>query len=273
MNKVLKLDPSFAPLLEGKLRRLGFEKRENPNVIFAYKGNDLQVVFYPTGTLLIQGKGDIDQLVKALSEDLSLDYGYIGTDEAGKGDLFGPLVVCGFALKDEKTAKELFSLGVKDSKTLSTSALEEIAQQLMELNCHLCHVIEPEVYNQLYRRFQNLNKLLGFAHANVIDGLFIRTGLTKAVTDRFMKGSFVDCYLNAPIELEETTGAERYAAVAAASIIARYLYNQSLKKLSKIAGIQLKAGSGEDAKRILLELRSKFDRKTLEKLAKLHFKV
>jgi ribonuclease HIII len=133
--------------------------------------------------------------------------------------------------------------------------------------------INPETYNRLYRRFQNLNKLLSFAHACVIDALYIETAIEKAITDKFMKGSYIDCYLKARVELLEEVGAERYPGVAAASVIARYIYLEELKKLSKLAGVELKSGSGEDAKRIFKELRTKFDRELLSKLAKLHFKI
>ncbi len=42
---------------------------------------------------------------------------YIGSDEAGKGDFFGPLVVAAVAV-DEQTLEILRAIGVKDSKTL-----------------------------------------------------------------------------------------------------------------------------------------------------------
>lgn len=43
---------------------------------------------------------------------------HIGTDESGKGDFFGPLVIAG-VLADEKAAEYFKELGIKDSKKLS----------------------------------------------------------------------------------------------------------------------------------------------------------
>lgn len=43
---------------------------------------------------------------------------HIGTDESGKGDFFGPLVIAG-VLVDEKNAQHFLNLGIKDSKKLS----------------------------------------------------------------------------------------------------------------------------------------------------------
>lgn len=40
---------------------------------------------------------------------------HIGTDESGKGDFFGPLVIAG-VLVDEENAKHFLDLGIKDSK-------------------------------------------------------------------------------------------------------------------------------------------------------------
>jgi ribonuclease HIII len=271
-NKVLKFSKDLAPLLEKKLTELGFQKEENPNVIFSYKGEDLKVVFYPTGTLLIQGKGDKEALAEKLVEDLTVETDYIGTDEAGKGDLFGPLVVCGFVLT-QKNLKEVLKLGVRDSKSVPLETLEQIAETLVSLKSHRCITIMPETYNKIYRDFQNLNKLLSLAHANVIDGLYLKAGLKKAVVDKFMAASYIDCYVNAPVEIKEETKAERYPAVAAASILARYIYLKQLKELSKIVGLTLPAGSGNEAKAVFQELRSKFDTKVLKKIAKLHFRV
>ncbi len=50
----------------------------------------------------------------------------IGTDEVGKGDYFGPLVVGG-AIANEAQAKKLQGLGVKDSKALSDTTIENLA--------------------------------------------------------------------------------------------------------------------------------------------------
>lgn len=272
MNRVLKFPLRFAEQLEEKLQRLGFEREENPNVVFSYRGKDLKVVFYPTGTLLLQGKGDFDRLVEELVSDLEVETDYIGTDEAGKGDIFGPLVVCGFAFT-RRVAKEVLKLGVRDSKSVPPDSLEEIAEQLISLNHHRCIVINPETYNGIYRKLQNLNKVMSLAHANVIDGLFLEFDLPKAVVDKFMRGSYLDCYVNAPVEVVEETKAEGYPGVAAASIIARYLYLKELKRLSRSAGVNLPAGSGNEAKRVLQELRAKLDRRELGRFAKLHFKV
>jgi Ribonuclease HII len=51
---------------------------------------------------------------------------YIGTDESGKGDYFGPMVVAA-VLVDGVTASRLEDLGVKDSKLLTDKRCRELA--------------------------------------------------------------------------------------------------------------------------------------------------
>ncbi len=273
MNRILKLPLSLADAVRSFLNSKGFEEERNPNVLLSFRGENLKVVLYPNGTLLVQGKGNAEGLIDELVNSLRVESGYIGTDEAGKGDLFGPLVVCGCAVKTEEVARKFLKLGVRDSKNLPSRSLEEVAKALKEFDFCRCLVIKPEVYNKLYAEFQNQNKILSLAHANLLDALYLETALKRAVVDRFMKGSYIDCFLNAPLRVEETVGAERYLGVAAASVLARYLFLKELERLSKIVGEKLPAGSGNEAKRVFQKLRTKFERKVLERVAKLHFKV
>src|SRR5947208_3224036 len=53
--------------------------------------------------------------------------GTIGTDESGKGDYFGPLVVAGVYVPDGGR-EVLAALGVRDSKTLSDGQVERLAR-------------------------------------------------------------------------------------------------------------------------------------------------
>ena len=76
---------------------------------------------------------------------------WIGSDESGKGDYFGPLVVAG-VLIDNDIAKSLGKLGVKDSKRLSDNSISKLANEINKF-CR-CSVVPigPERYNELYTR-------------------------------------------------------------------------------------------------------------------------
>lgn len=54
---------------------------------------------------------------------------HIGTDESGKGDFFGPLVIAG-VLVDEKNAQHFLNLGIKDSKKLSDKKMLTLSVEI-----------------------------------------------------------------------------------------------------------------------------------------------
>src|SRR5690348_2813095 len=77
---------------------------------------------------------------------------HIGTDEAGKGDYFGPLVIAGVYV-DAHSASQLLALGVCDSKQLSDAKILSLAEEIKKI-CHgHGHIVayHPERYNQLYQ--------------------------------------------------------------------------------------------------------------------------
>ena len=90
--------------------------------------------------------------------------GTIGTDESGKGDYFGPLVVAGVYVPDGGR-EVLAALGVRDSKTLSDGQVERLARAVREAYPTAVVAIGPERYNALYAKVGNLNRLLAWAHA------------------------------------------------------------------------------------------------------------
>jgi len=54
---------------------------------------------------------------------------YIGTDESGKGDYFGPLVVAG-VIVNSATSLQLKKIGVKDSKLLSDDIIKRLSPRI-----------------------------------------------------------------------------------------------------------------------------------------------
>jgi hypothetical protein len=66
----------------------------------------------------------------------------VGIDEAGRGPIIGPMVMCG-VLIEEGQEKELTALGVKDSKLLSESARERIYAVLKEKYKYHLVIISP----------------------------------------------------------------------------------------------------------------------------------
>lgn len=201
--------------------------------------------------------------------------GHIGTDESGKGDFFGPLVIAGFFLPDGGD-EVLRELGVKDSKRTSDNRAREIAGILRA--GYVCSVVAigPEKYNELYAKFRNLNRLLAWGHARVIENILERVDCERALTDQFGSKSLVlDALMKKgrSIELVQQPRAEEDMAVAAASILARAEFLDRLKALSRDAGIELPKGAALFVEEAGVRLVKASGPDALNRYAKLHFKT
>jgi ribonuclease HIII len=200
---------------------------------------------------------------------------YIGSDEAGKGDFFGPLVVAAVAV-DPASEEILKKMGVKDSKTLSDSKIDLIAHAIKEHIPYDQIVLFPKTYNELYTKFKNLNHLLSWCHAAVINTLITKTGAKKALVDQFTKEPLIENYLNkkgAKIELRTYPKAESDLAVAAASILARSAFLEGMQSLSDTIGTPLKKGASNPVIAQANELFSIHGKELFPSIAKLHFKT
>jgi len=201
--------------------------------------------------------------------------GHIGTDESGKGDYFGPLVVAGMFLP-EKQENVLRELGVRDCKKISENRVRELSEVLKKGYKHSLVVIGPPKYNELYEKLRNLNRILAWAHARVIENILEEVDCSLAITDQFGNKLFVQNALmkkGKTIELIQQPKAEEDLAVAAASIIARAEFLKRLYFLSKDVGIELPKGSSplaEEAGVKLVELKGI---QVLDEAAKKHFKL
>jgi ribonuclease HIII len=201
--------------------------------------------------------------------------GHIGTDESGKGDYFGPLVVAGVFLED-KQQSVLRELGVKDCKGLSDNRVRELAEILKQGYTHSIVAIGPEKYNELYEKLRNLNKLLAWGHARVIENILAKVPCSQAITDQFGDRLYVIKALmkkGRAIELIQRPKAEEDPAVAAASILARAEFLKRLFFLSKDLGVDLPKGSSPLAEETGLKLVKLQGIEALARAAKIHFKL
>ncbi len=201
--------------------------------------------------------------------------GHIGTDESGKGDYFGPLVVAGIYVPDEQI-EVLKELGVKDSKRLSDNRVRQIAEVVRKGYKHSIVAIGPEKYNELYGKLRNLNRILAWAHARVIENILEEVPCGKAITDQFGDRLYVEKALmkkGRNIELVQMPKAEEDLAVAAASILARAEFLKRMYFLSQDYGIDLPKGSSPMAEEAGLKLVRKHGPDVLDKVAKKHFKL
>jgi len=197
----------------------------------------------------------------------------LGSDEAGKGDWFGPLVVaCVYA--DEKMYSALSGLGVRDSKELSDRKIEELKEKIVAV-CPVYSVIElsPEKYNAMYEKAGNINTILAGAHAAAVRSVMERSGCKRVLIDQFTtEERMKNALAGSGALLTQAHRAEENMAVAAASILARYVYRKRLTELSEAFGVTLFAGGGAAADEAAAEFLRINGAEALGKAAKLHFR-
>jgi ribonuclease HIII len=205
----------------------------------------------------------------------------IGTDESGKGDFFGPLVCAGVYV-DAGSAEVLQDMGVRDSKRLSDRRCRELSEGIQTTCCERYSVVEisPARYNDLYEQFRregkNLNTLLAWAHARVLENLLSRVACTRAITDQFADPRFVHSKLQErgkKIDLIQMPRAEVHIAVAAASVLARARFLERLEGLSGQFGMTLPKGASQTVILAGQALVKQFGAAALRQAAKLHFKT
>jgi ribonuclease HIII len=251
---------------------------------FLAKKKNLSVTLYKSGKLLVQGsqmKEFLDFYLEPLLQDFSYSHKeaytdltpHIGSDEAGKGDFFGPLCVASvFAGKQE--IKKLLEDGVKDSKTISDKKIDQLANKIRSYLTYEVLAISPIKYNMLYNTFKNLNELLAWAHSRAIYKVFEKTGCTQVLVDQFAKKSVLEkkiALLKIPILLVQRTKAEEDVVVAAASILARHAFLKGLKFLEKLSKCPLPKGASQHVIETGYQLKKQgID---LKNFGKLHFKT
>jgi len=200
---------------------------------------------------------------------------YIGSDECGKGDFFGPLVVSAVFVNEE-TRKQLSEIGVRDSKDLSDNKIASLAKEIKKIigaNFEIVR-INPHKYNELYKQFNNLNKLLNWAHSKAIDNLLDNTMCKFVITDKFSKKELdvVSLSKHSDVEFIQETKAEKYIGVAAASIIARDSFVDWFESHAE-KGLVLPKGSSIETENFAKKLLQKIGEEKLSELGKLHFKT
>lgn len=203
-----------------------------------------------------------------------LEWPIIGVDESGKGDFFGPLVIAG-ALVEENQLPFLASLGVRDSKTIADGKIITMARSIREAVVYDLIVIGPEKYNELYSRIRNLNRLLGWGHARVIENLLGKQPAKAAISDKFGHERFIRDNLQTEgkkIDLIQMVRGEAHPAVATASILARAEFLRRMDEMSSRFGVQFPRGASSTVDAVGRRIVQASGRDILKQVAKLHFK-
>ncbi len=280
--------------LRALLDELGFEFASRPYTIFFAQKEKLSVAVYEKGPkILLQGKG-IEEFVQFQLEpkilgEAKLGYEevhspemfepHFGVDESGKGDFFGPLVIAGVYV-DRGIARKFMEAGVQDSKRIGSDArIRTLAEAIRKTQGALIETVTigPAKYNELYEKFGNLNSLLGWGHARVIENLVVRKpNCPRALSDKFADVRVIERALQQhgkTIVVEQRTKAESDPAVAAASIIAREAFIDWLDQKGKVLGQKLGRGVSAAVKESAKMLVKEHGAEVLREIGKVHFRT
>ncbi len=175
-----------------------------------------------------------------------------GIDEAGRGPVLGPLVICGVLMPEEKHLS-LNSINVKDSKLLTKRQRESISKKLSGIRHKLIIIPPDEIDRYVGKKHTNLNWLEADKSIEILNDL----NPDKA---------FIDCpspntkkfteYIDKKIKNKKTAlvcvhHADRdYLVVGAASILAKVTRDAEIEKIKEKIGIDFGSGYLTDPKTV-----------------------
>jgi len=153
-----------------------------------------------------------------------------GVDEAGRGPVIGPLVVCGITIGNDDLLRKL---GVRDSKKLSRSKRENLSGQIEKVigGLEIVEISASEI--DILREEMTLNRLETKVFASIIKKLAPRVAYVDAVDvdeERFAED--IRKEIDSPVDIISKHGADdTYPVVSAASILAKVRRDEQVRKI------------------------------------------
>jgi len=264
-------------ILLGIMVNGNYRKREVPYSLWSIEGDGFNATLYQKEKhgkrkLCVQGSRAEDFVLFVLEPNVLLSAGlgyesvfnpdalkpHAGSDESGKGDYFGPLVVCCAYIDEQMRVK----LEVKDCKQMSDAQVLEAGRQLRALlqprGGYAVVKIGPAAYNRLYAKIRNVNRLLAWAHGSAIEELLQKQPqCKKVVVDQFARTEDVIQRALKPLgkkaKIDQHHKAESDLAVACASVIARELFLRDMLKMGEETGLRMPIGSSDPKVREVAE--------------------
>lgn len=292
MNIVIKVNE------ETKQKMIEYYKdkmrdKKIPYAIFQAQEEDTVITLYESGKAMFQGtSADVDAAMwgtvldntkEKQEEQKKKDLKYhncssVGSDEVGTGDYFGPIVVTAAYVKKEDVEK-LEKLGVGDSKKITDDKIKKITPELIKIVKYRSMILTNKEYNEKYTKDINMNKIKAILHNKVLYQLITeeKPNIDYIVVDEFAREKRYYEYLEGIPNIQRnitfmTKAEDKNLAVAAASIISRYIFLKEFDKLSDSIHIPLPKGAGRDVDKIGEEIVEKYGEEKLQDIAKVNFK-
>lgn len=274
-----------------------------PYAVFQADEADTVVTLYESGKVVFQGvSADIDANIwktwerklnpgKVIEENKKKDkekkeividpkiYNStsIGSDEVGTGDYFGPIVVTAALVKKEDIPF-LEELGVKDSKKMDDTKILEVVPKIIERINYSSIILTNKEYNETYNENFNMNKIKAILHNKVLVDMTNKYPNTDyVIVDEFAQKYVYFNYLKESKNVYRnitflTKGETKSLAVAAASLISRFIFIKEFDKLGSSLGLFLPKGASNLVDDVALKIVKEHGFDKLKDIAKLNFK-
>ncbi|WP_214888488.1 ribonuclease HIII [Exiguobacterium sp. s142] len=287
-NQVIKLSTAAQEQLIQSYR--AHAVNPPPHARFSAKMPHCVITVYNSGKVMFQGRAANEEAAKwgdSIKKETSVpkhtlpagfsDWSVIGSDEVGKGDYFGPLVVAAAYVPKEKIAL-VKELGVKDSKLLTDKDILRIAKDLHVTIPYQKATLHNPTYNKMQRTMTQ-GKMTAIAHNAALSALLKKLDETPEaiLIDQFAEKAVYYRHLSSETDIVKddvyfSTKAEGlHVAVAAASILARAFFLKEMDKLSATLGATLPKGAGAKVDQVAATLILRYGQERLNDIAKVHF--
>lgn len=295
-NTVLKMNAGQLESMREHYRAKLTEKVPQGG-LFVAKTGSCTITAYRSGKVLFQGQGAEAEASKwgtvtiepsspapsrnpssTLPSDIA-KRSFIGSDEVGTGDYFGPMTVVA-AYVDKQQIPLLQELGVRDSKSLTDEKITEIAKQLISILPYSLLILHNDKYNEWQQKGMSQGKMKALLHNQAIANVLKKMAPIKPegiLIDQFAERGIYYKHIASQKEIIKenvyfsTKGESIHIAVAAASMIARYAFLREMDKLSEKAGFTLPKGAGAQVDVAAARLIKQKGEQALPSFTKFHF--
>ena len=264
-----------------------------PYVVFQAQEEDTVITMYESGKVMFQGvSADVDaamwgtalentkekQAERKKENAKYYNCSAVGSDEVGTGDYFGPIVVTAtFVSKEDIPFLE--KLGVGDSKKIDDSKILKIAPEIAKKIKYKSVILSNREYNENYTKDINMNKIKAILHNRVLYQLVneVRPKYDYIIVDEFAREARYYDYIKDQKVIQRditfmTKAEDKNLAVAASSIISRYIFLKEFDKLSDSIHIPLLKGASKEVDKVGEEVVEKYGEEKLKEIAKYNFK-
>jgi len=178
----------------------------------------------------------------------------LGLDEAGKGPVIGPMILCG-CLIEKKDETPLRRLGVKDSKTVTPKRREVLEREIKKIiKDSILIVCEPDEIDESNAKGIKLTEFEADRFAKIINKLNTGKEKIKVVIDcpsvgingwKELLRPKIKNLSNLDLVIEHKAD-KNHLAVSAASILAKCERERAMDKLKEKYGVEIGSGYSSD---------------------------